>query len=97
VEGLLSLDGMKERMAACLAHEEQVVRQGVRSEALRALHYLFAAQAKMDRADFKAMPGLGDRLATAQVSALPKRGLLATGDQLSDQSCKTPQHRHRNP
>jgi hypothetical protein len=21
----------------------------------------------------------------------------ATGDQLSDQSCKTPQHRHRNP
>ena len=40
MEGLLSLDGMKERMAACLAYEERVVRQGVRSEALRALHYL---------------------------------------------------------
>jgi Fic family protein len=78
MEGLLSLDGMKERMAACLAYEERVVRQGVRSEALRALHYLFAAQAEMDRADFKAMLGLGDRLATAQVSALLKRGLLET-------------------
>jgi Fic family protein len=76
--GLLSLEGMKERMAACLAYEEQVVRQGVRSEALRALHYLFATQSELDRADFKAMLGLGERLATAQVSALLKRGLLET-------------------
>jgi len=35
-----------------------------------------SAQAELDRADFKAMLGLGDRLATAQVSALLKRGLL---------------------
>ena len=72
------LDDMKNRMAACLAYEEQVVRQGVRTESLRALHYLFATQAELDRADFKAMLGLGERLATAQVSALIKRGLLQT-------------------
>lgn len=78
MEGLLSLDGMKERMAACLAYEEQVVRQGVRTQSLRALHYLFAAQSELERADFKAMLGLGDRLATAQISALLRRGLLET-------------------
>lgn len=55
--GLLSLDGMKDRMAACLAYEENVVKQGLRSEALRVLHYLFASQAELDRADFKAMLG----------------------------------------
>lgn len=76
--GLLSLDGMKDRMAACLQYEEKVVKQGVRAEALRPLHYLFATQADMERADFKAMLGLGDRLATAQVSALLRRGLLET-------------------
>lgn len=76
MSNLLSIDDMKNRMAACLAYEEKVVAQGVRSEALRGLHYLFAAQAELDRADFKAMLGLGDRLATAQVSALLKRGLL---------------------
>ena len=74
--GALDLAGMKDRMAACLAFEENVVRQGVRSEALRALHFLFATQSELEHADFKAMLGLGDRLATAQVSALLKRGLL---------------------
>lgn len=78
MQGLLSLEGMKERMAACLAYEQQVVRQGVRTESLRALHYLFAAQAEMERADFKAMLGLGERLATSQVTALLRRGLLET-------------------
>ncbi len=76
MRSLLSIEDMKNRMAACLAYEEKVVAQGVRSEALRGLHYLFATQAEVDRADFKAMLGLGDRLATAQVSALLKRGLL---------------------
>lgn len=75
---LLRLDTMKERIAACLGFEENVVRQGVRTEALRALHYLFAIQGDLDRAEFKAMLGLGDRQATAQVSALLARGLLVT-------------------
>jgi Fic family protein len=78
MSGLLDLAGMKDRIAACLAYEENVVKQGVRSQSLRALHYLFATQAELERSDFKALLGLGDRLATAQVSALLKRGLLAT-------------------
>lgn len=74
--GLLDLSGMKDRIAACLAFEQNVVKQGVRAESLRALHYLFATQCELERADFKALLGLGERLATAQVSALLKRGLL---------------------
>jgi len=56
--GLLDLPSMKDRIAACLAFEHNVVRQGVRSESLRALHYLFATQGELERADFKAMLGL---------------------------------------
>lgn len=89
---VLSLGDMKHRMAACLAYEEKVVRQGVRSESLRALHYLFAAQAELDRADFKAMLGLGERLATAQVSALLKRGLLETDSPHGKLRLGVPQH-----
>ena len=89
---VLSLQDMKNRMAACLAFEEQVVRQGVRRESLRALHYLFAAQAELDRADFKAMLGLGDRLATAQVSALLKRGLLESDSPHGKLRLGVPQH-----
>ncbi len=88
----LALDGMKDRMAACLAYEEQVVKQGVRSEALRALHYLFATQSELDRADFKALLGLGERLATAQVSALLKRGLLESDTTYGKLRLGVPQH-----
>ena len=88
----LALADMKDRMAACLAYEEQVVRQGVRSEALRALHYLFATQGELDRADFKAMLGLGERLATAQVSALLKRGLLESDTPYGKLRLGVPQH-----
>lgn len=34
----LRLDGMRDRMAACLAYEENVVKLGVRTESLRGLH-----------------------------------------------------------
>lgn len=88
----LALSTMKDRMAACLAFEEQVVKQGVRSEALRALHYLFATQGDMERADFKALLGLGERLATAQVSALLKRGLLETDSPHGKLRLGVPQH-----
>jgi Fic family protein len=88
----LALADMKDRMAACLAYEEQVVKQGVRSEALRALHYLFATQGELDRADFKAMLGLGERLATAQVSALLKRGLLESDTPYGKLRLGVPQH-----
>jgi hypothetical protein len=90
--GLLNLQAMKDRIAACLAFEEQVVRQGVRSESLRALHYLFATQAELERSDFKALLGLGERLATAQVSALLKRGLLLSDSPHGKLRFGVPQH-----
>lgn len=90
--GQLQLDTMKDRMAACLAYESSVVRQGVRPEALRALHYLFATQGELDRSDFKAMLGLGDRLATAQVSALLKRGLVLSDTPYGKLRLGVPQH-----
>ena len=89
---LLDMDGMKERIAACLAVEEQVVREGVRSEALRALHYLWLTRAELERSEFKAMLGLGERLATAQVSALLKRGLLVTDSPHGKVRFGVPQH-----
>jgi chaperonin GroEL len=39
---------------------------------------------------------LGAQL-TKEVATKTNDVAHATGDQLSDQSCKTPQHRHRNP
>jgi Fic family protein len=90
--GLLDLPGMKERIAACLSFEQNVVKQGVRMEALRALHYLFAAQGEVERADFKAMLGLGERLATAQVAALLKRGLVETDSPYGKLRFGVPQH-----
>jgi Fic family protein len=89
---MLALGGMQERIAACLAYEQQVVQQGVRSEALRALHYLFATQGPLPRADFKAMLGLGERLATAQISALLKRGLLESDSPYGSLRFGVPQH-----
>jgi Fic family protein len=90
--GLLDMDGMKGRIAACLAYEEQVVREGVRAEALRALHYLWLTRSEIERSEFKAMLGLGDRLATAQVGALLKRSLLATDSPHGKLRFGVPQH-----
>ena len=89
---LLALGDVHERIAACLAYEQQVVRQGVRAESLRALHYLFATQGELDRADFKALLGLGERLATAQISALLKRGLLESDTPYGRLRFGVPQH-----
>jgi Fic family protein len=89
---MLALEGMKDRIAACLSYEAQVVRQGVRTESLRPLHYLFSTQSELDRADFKAMLGLGDRLATAQVSALLARGVLLTDSPYGKLRFGIPQH-----
>ncbi len=90
--GLLDMAGMKDRIAACLAFEENVVKRGVRSEALRALHYLLLTQSELERSEFKALLGLGERLATAQVTALLKRGLLATDSPHGKLRFGVPQH-----
>lgn len=91
----LRLDTMRDRMAACLAFEKNVVKQGVRTESLRGLHYLFATQAELERSEFKALlsaGGLGERIGTAQVSALLKRGLLATDSPHGKLRLGVPQH-----
>lgn len=74
----LDVQGMRARIQAALAYEVAVVKSGVREEALTALHYLFATQGELGRADFKTMTGLGERVATATVSALLARGFVTT-------------------
>ena len=88
----LATEGMKERLGACLAYEEQVVRQGVGSQALGALHHLFVTGSELDRSHFKSMLGLGDQLATAQISALLKRGLLGSDSPDGRLRFGVPQH-----
>lgn len=89
---LLSLENMKDRISACLHYEEQVVKSGVRVESLRALHYLYLSQTDLDRGEFKAMLGVSDRAATAQVSALIRRGLLLTDSPYGKVRFGVPQH-----
>jgi hypothetical protein len=92
MSGLLNMAHMKDRIAACLAFEENVIGQGVRTGSLRALHYLLLTHSELERSEFKAMLGLGDRLATAQVSALIKRGLLVTDSPHGKLRFGVPQH-----
>ena len=67
----LDMSGMKVRIAACLAFEENAAKAGVRSESLRALHYLLLTQSELERCEFKALQGLGGRLKApaSQISA----------------------------
>jgi Fic family protein len=88
----LDVQGMRDRIRAALAYEAAVVKSGVREEALHALHYLFATQGELGRADFKAMTTLGDRVATATLSALLQRGFLATDSAYGSLRFAVPQH-----
>jgi hypothetical protein len=47
----LDVLGMRDRIRAALAYEAAVVKSGPREEALLPLHYLFATQAELSRAD----------------------------------------------
>lgn len=73
---MLNLQDMQDRLGAFLAHEEHVVKRGLRREALRPLHYLFATQGEISRGDFASMTGLGERTATTLISKLLEAGLL---------------------
>ncbi|MBV8034175.1 Fic family protein [Roseateles sp.] len=75
---MLNVEGMQGRIEAALTYEESVMKAGVRREALKPLHYLFATQTELARADFKTMTGLGDRVATDLLSSLLKQGYLNT-------------------
>jgi len=56
------------------------------------LHYLLLTQSELEHREFKALLGLGERLATAQVTALLKRGLLATDSPHGKLRFGVPQH-----
>ena len=56
------------------------------------LHYLFATQTELGRAEFKTMTGLGDRVATEALSALLRRGFLATDSSYGKLRFAVPRH-----
>lgn len=75
---MLDLGTLEQRIAACLTFEQQVLKSGVRIEALRPLHYLFLSGLDIERGEFKRMTGLGERTAVNLLTALVQRGLLAS-------------------
>jgi Fic family protein len=89
---LLDFDSMKARIEACLVFEAPVVKQGVRQESLRGLHYLFLSGEELARDDFKAMLGMSDRGATDALGALVKRGLLKSDSPQGKVRFGLPQH-----
>lgn len=88
----LDIQGMRGRIEAALAYEQGAWKSGVRAEALMPLHYLFATQGELGRADFKAMTGLGERVATETLSALIRRGFLATDSAYGKLRFAVPRH-----
>lgn len=90
--GMLGFDNMKARIEACLVFEATVVKQGVRQESLRALHYLFLSGEEVARGDFKTMLGMSDRGATDALGALVKRGLLKSDSPQGKVRFGLPQH-----
>ena len=88
----LDVQGMQDRIRAALAYETAVVKSGVREEVLLPLHYLFATQGELGRAQFKAMTGLGERVATATLSALLNRGFVTTDSPYGSLRFAIPRH-----
>jgi hypothetical protein len=88
----LDVQGMQDRIRAALAYETAAVKSGVREEALIPLHYLFATQGELGRSQFKAMTGLGERVATSTLSALLGRGFVATDSPYGSLRFAIPRH-----
>ena len=88
----LDINGMRSRIEAALAFDGSVMKSGVRPEALMPLHYLFATQTELGRAEFKTLTGLGDRVATEALSALLRRGFLATDSSYGKLRFGVPRH-----
>ena len=76
MRSMLNLGAIDQRIAACLNYEQESLKSGVRTEALRPLHYLLVTGLEIERGEFKRMTGLGERTAVNVVSALVRRGLL---------------------
>jgi Fic family protein len=89
---MLDFSTLQARLQACLVFESSVVKQGVRPEALHALHYLFLSGQDLSRGDFKSLLGLSDRGATDALGALLKRGLLKSDSPQGKVRFGLPQH-----
>lgn len=92
----LDVANMYSRIEAALLQDSREPGSGVRIEALRPLHYLFATRLELARGEFKVMTGLGDRLATELVSTLVKRGYLATDSAYGKLRFAIPRHALRH-
>lgn len=71
----LSTHTLRERLEMLMLTEPKFKAAGVRPEAARALHILLT-QGSVSRSDFKTYLGVGDRLATAQLTALINLGVV---------------------
>jgi hypothetical protein len=88
----LSIHSMRSRIEAALAFESSALKSGVRPQALMPLHYLFATQAELGRAEFKAMLGLGERVATETLSVLLHRGFVVSDTAYGKLRFAVPRH-----
>ena len=88
----LDITSMRGRIEAALAFEAGALKSGVRAEALNPLHYLFATQTELGRAEFKAMTGLGERVATELLSALVRRGFVLSDTPYGKLRFAVPRH-----
>lgn len=88
----LKLGDMKQRIAACLAFEQDAQRSGVRREALLPLHHLFLSDDALERGQFKTLLGLGERTAGTVLRALLDRGLLVSASPQGPVRFGMPQH-----
>ena len=92
----LDTNGMYGRIEAALLQDSRISGSGIRIEALRPLHYLFATQLELPRGEFKVMTGLGERLATELVSSLLRNGYLATDSTYGKLRFAIPRHALRH-
>ena len=91
MSGMLDMQTMKDRIAACMAFESNREGSGIRMEALTPMHYLFLG-GPMERGAFKAMSGLSPRTADRLLQALLARSLVASDTPKGAIRFAVPQH-----
>jgi Fic family protein len=80
ISGLLSLDGMRDRIRALVTFRAQTDKR-MRLEATLPLHYLFTA-GPLSRGEFQQLTGLGERTARTLLSYLLEIGLVESDSRL---------------
>ncbi|RHW22951.1 Fic family protein [Pseudomonas jilinensis] len=75
VESALAMETLGESIERAIAYADQFRKAGVKAECAQPLQVLFE-RGEMERAVFKRFTGMGDRLATQQLSALISCGVV---------------------